>query len=145
MLQADLSPQEAVALWPDVKAQADAYGMGLVSPAVNYCGTGCVTQVGWRPRDQQERHCLGSALSGPLRSSYKARAVERCVGIVTAHNVYPPILVASKTPAQDPFVWLDEFFELCNELSGGCGVTAVAVHTYVCEVGCDGRACSRVD
>lgn len=39
--QANLSPAQAAALWPQVEAAAKASGLKLVSPAVNYCGGGC--------------------------------------------------------------------------------------------------------
>lgn len=39
--QSDLSAAQAAALWPDVEAIADARGLTLVSPAVNYCGGDC--------------------------------------------------------------------------------------------------------
>jgi hypothetical protein len=39
--QANLSAAQAAALWPRVEAIADARGLALVSPAVNYCGGGC--------------------------------------------------------------------------------------------------------
>lgn len=39
--QADLSAAEAAALWPEVERIADARGLTLVSPAVNYCGGDC--------------------------------------------------------------------------------------------------------
>lgn len=39
--QSNLSAAEAAALWPDVEQIADARGLTLVSPAVNYCGGDC--------------------------------------------------------------------------------------------------------
>lgn len=39
--QANLTPQEAAALWPQVEAVADAHGLEIVSPALNYCGGDC--------------------------------------------------------------------------------------------------------
>lgn len=36
---------------------------------------------------------------------------------------------------QDPVKWLDDFFAACDLIQGGCGVTAIAVHSYTCEVG----------
>lgn len=39
--QANLSAAQAAALWPRVQAIADARGLYLVSPAVNFCGGGC--------------------------------------------------------------------------------------------------------
>jgi hypothetical protein len=39
--QANISAADAAALWPDVERIADARGLSLVSPAVNYCGGDC--------------------------------------------------------------------------------------------------------
>lgn len=39
--QANLSASQAAALWPQVEAIADAKGLVLVSPAVNFCGGAC--------------------------------------------------------------------------------------------------------
>ena len=39
--QANLTPQEAAMLWPQVEAVADAHGLEIVSPALNYCGGSC--------------------------------------------------------------------------------------------------------
>lgn len=39
--QANLSPEAAAKAWPAVQAVADAHGLPLVSPAVNFCGGGC--------------------------------------------------------------------------------------------------------
>ncbi|MEI9937548.1 MAG: glycoside hydrolase family protein [Pseudomonadota bacterium] len=39
--QANLSAKAAAALWPELSAIADAKGLRLVSPAVNFCGGDC--------------------------------------------------------------------------------------------------------
>jgi len=39
--QANLTPQQAAALWPQVQAFAQSQGLAIVSPAVNYCGGNC--------------------------------------------------------------------------------------------------------
>lgn len=39
--QANLSAAEAAALWPDLEELAEARGLALVSPAVNFCGGNC--------------------------------------------------------------------------------------------------------
>lgn len=39
--QADISATDAAALWPDLEEIADARGLALVSPAVNFCGGDC--------------------------------------------------------------------------------------------------------
>lgn len=35
---------------------------------------------------------------------------------------------------QDPHRWLDDFFEACDTIPGGCGITHLAIHSYSCEV-----------
>jgi hypothetical protein len=39
--QANLTPAEAAAAWPQLEEIADARGLTLVSPALNYCGGNC--------------------------------------------------------------------------------------------------------
>lgn len=43
--QANMTPSQAAAAWPQLQAIADQYNLKLVSPAVNYCGN-CVTENG---------------------------------------------------------------------------------------------------
>jgi len=43
--QANMTPSQAAAAWPQLQAIADQYGLKLVSPAVNYCGN-CVSENG---------------------------------------------------------------------------------------------------
>ncbi|HMI88302.1 MAG TPA: glycoside hydrolase family protein [Polyangiaceae bacterium] len=39
--QANLTPEQAAALWPKIEMFAKARGMKIISPAVNYCGSPC--------------------------------------------------------------------------------------------------------
>lgn len=39
--QASLTPDQAAALWPQIEQLAADQNMQIVSPAMNYCGTGC--------------------------------------------------------------------------------------------------------
>jgi hypothetical protein len=39
--QSNLTPAQAAALWPNVEAVAQARGLQIVSPALNYCGGSC--------------------------------------------------------------------------------------------------------
>jgi hypothetical protein len=39
--QANMTPQEAAAAWPEVEEYAKVHGLQIVSPAVNYCGGSC--------------------------------------------------------------------------------------------------------
>jgi len=43
--QANMTPTQAAAAWPQLQAVADQYGLKLISPAVNYCGS-CVSENG---------------------------------------------------------------------------------------------------
>src|SRR5450759_90634 len=43
--QANMTPSQAAAAWPQLQAVADHYGLKLISPAVNYCGS-CVYENG---------------------------------------------------------------------------------------------------
>jgi hypothetical protein len=43
--QANMTPTQAAAAWPQLQAIADQYNLKLVSPAVNYCGE-CVSENG---------------------------------------------------------------------------------------------------
>ena len=43
--QANMTPTQAAAAWPQLQAIADKYGLKLISPAVNYCGN-CVSENG---------------------------------------------------------------------------------------------------
>ena len=43
--QANMTPMQAAAAWPQLQAIADQYNLKLVSPAVNYCGD-CVSENG---------------------------------------------------------------------------------------------------
>ena len=43
--QANMTPSQAAALWPDIEELADEFGLEIVSPAVNYCDV-CVSENG---------------------------------------------------------------------------------------------------
>ena len=43
--QANMTPSEVAAIWPQLESIADKYELELVGPAVNYCGT-CVSENG---------------------------------------------------------------------------------------------------
>ena len=45
-VQANLTPEKAAELWPQVRSQSEKLGMELVSPAVNFCYGDCVEEVG---------------------------------------------------------------------------------------------------
>src|SRR5690606_38972334 len=41
--QANMTPTQAAAMWPDIEDLADEFGLEIVGPAVNYCGN-CVSE-----------------------------------------------------------------------------------------------------
>ncbi len=43
--QANMTPSQAAAMWPDIEELADEFGLEIVGPAVNYCGN-CVSENG---------------------------------------------------------------------------------------------------
>jgi len=57
--QANLTPAEAAALWPQVQQIADAKGLKLVSPALNYCGGSCNVTDPYVWLDQFFTACTG--------------------------------------------------------------------------------------
>lgn len=57
--QANLSASAAAAAWPKVQAVADARGLRLVSPAVNFCGGGCQDTDPFRYLDAFFAACPG--------------------------------------------------------------------------------------
>lgn len=57
--QANLSAAQAAALWPQVEQVADARGLLLVSPAVNFCGDPCQDQDPFHYLDDFFAACTG--------------------------------------------------------------------------------------
>jgi len=57
--QADLSAADAAARWPGLEALADARGLKLVSPAVNFCGGDCQDTDPFHYLDEFFAACAG--------------------------------------------------------------------------------------
>ena len=57
--QANLSATKAAALWPEVEKVADAQGLTLVSPAVNFCGGNCQETDPYKYLDDFFAACSG--------------------------------------------------------------------------------------
>ncbi|MEI9952261.1 MAG: glycosyl hydrolase [Pseudomonadota bacterium] len=57
--QANLSAKAAAALWPELTAIADAKGLRLVSPAVNFCGGSCQDKDPFHYLDEFFAACSG--------------------------------------------------------------------------------------
>lgn len=51
--QANITPSQAAAAWPDIEEIADEFGLEIVGPAVNYCGN-CVSEDGTTYSDPVE-------------------------------------------------------------------------------------------
>src|SRR6188768_255226 len=57
--QANLTAKAAAALWPELTAIADAKGLRLVSPAVNFCGGNCTDTDPFHYLDEFFAACAG--------------------------------------------------------------------------------------
>lgn len=57
--QANLTPSQAAALWPQVEQYAKQHGLATVSPAVNYCGSPCNVTNPFDWLDQFFAACTG--------------------------------------------------------------------------------------
>ncbi|CAM9119621.1 unnamed protein product, partial [Ectocarpus fasciculatus] len=57
--QANLTPQEAAALWSTVKSEAATLGAEIVSPAVNFCGGDCTKEDPYEWLDEFFSACEG--------------------------------------------------------------------------------------
>ncbi|CAM9227153.1 unnamed protein product, partial [Ectocarpus sp. 12 AP-2014] len=57
--QANLTPQEAAALWSTVKSEAATLGAEIVSPAVNFCGEDCTKEDPYEWLDDFFSACEG--------------------------------------------------------------------------------------
>ncbi|CAN0512617.1 unnamed protein product [Ectocarpus sp. 12 AP-2014] len=57
--QANLTPQEAAALWSTVKSEAATLGAEIVSPAVNFCGGDCTKEDPYEWLDDFFSACEG--------------------------------------------------------------------------------------
>eukprot|EP00752_Nemacystus_decipiens_P009999 g8915.t1 len=73
---------------------------------------------------------LTPAAAASLWSTVKSEAEDLGANIVSPAVNY----CGGDCNQEDPYRWLDEFFEECEGITGGCGVTAIAVHIYTCEV-----------
>lgn len=75
--QANLTPAQAAALWPQLQSFADAHGLALVSPAVNYCGSPCNVANPFDWLDQFFAACTG------CRVDYIAMHAYMCTGLAS--------------------------------------------------------------
>ncbi len=95
--QANLTPMQAAALWPQLEAYAEAQGLLLVSPAVNYCGSPCNVTNPFDWLDQFFAACQG------CKVDYIAAHWYACTGSALTNY-----LSTFETKYTQP-LWLTEF------------------------------------
>ncbi|MBN2191209.1 MAG: glycoside hydrolase family protein [Polyangiaceae bacterium] len=102
--QADLSATEAAALWPELEAIADARGLRLVSPAVNFCGGDC--------HDTDPFHYLDEFFAACNACRVDAIAIHVYVGCNPNGNNHAEWLIGHVETYKSRFsqpLWLTEF------------------------------------
>jgi Glycosyl hydrolase catalytic core len=102
--QANLSAADAAARWPSVQAVADAHGLALVSPAVNFCGGGCT--------DTDPFHYLEEFFSKCPNCRVDALAVHIYVGCKGENGNHAQWLINHLKTYESRFtqpIWLTEF------------------------------------
>ncbi len=102
--QADLSAADAAARWPELEALADARGLKLVSPAVNFCGGDC--------RDTDPFHYLDEFFAACAGCRVDAIAIHVYVGCNPTGQNHAEWLINHVETYQTRFdlpLWLTEF------------------------------------
>jgi hypothetical protein len=102
--QANLSAKAAAALWPELSAIADAKGLRLVSPAVNFCGGNC--------QDTDPFHYLDEFLAACSNCRVDAIAIHIYVGCSPSGNNKAEWLIQHVEKYKSRFsqpLWLTEF------------------------------------
>jgi len=102
--QANLSAKAAAALWPELEAIADAKGLRLVSPAVNFCGGSC--------QDTDPFHYLDAFFAACTGCRVDAVAMHIYVGCSPAGDNKAEWLIQHVETYKSRFsqpLWLTEF------------------------------------
>jgi hypothetical protein len=102
--QANLSAEAAAALWPELEALADAKGLRLVSPAVNFCGGDC--------RDTDPFHYLDAFFAACANCRVDAVAIHIYVGCSPSGDNKAEWLIQHVEKYKSRFsqpLWLTEF------------------------------------
>ncbi|CAN0438173.1 unnamed protein product [Ascophyllum nodosum] len=89
----------------------------------------CVNLLGFNEPNFGSQADLTPSEAAALWASVKAEAET-----LGAEIVSPAVNFCSGScTEEDPVQWLDDFFYACQGFEGGCGVTAIAVHSYACQ------------
>ena len=102
--QANLSAKAAAALWPELTAIADAKGLRLISPAVNFCGGDC--------QDTDPFHYLDAFFAACSGCRIDAVAMHIYVGCTPAGDNQAKWLIDHVETYKSRFsqpLWLTEF------------------------------------
>jgi hypothetical protein len=102
--QANLSAADAAALWPELEEIADARGLDLVSPAVNFCGGDCQETDPFKYLDDFFAACQGCRVD--------AVAIHLYVGCNPDGEDHAEWLINHVKTYEDRFsqpLWLTEF------------------------------------
>jgi hypothetical protein len=120
--QANLTPQQAAALWPQLEQIANSHNppMKLVSPAVNYCGGTCNETSPFTWLDQFFAACTNCQVDAIAVHWYSCSASD-LQGYIQGTSTSPAMTKYNKP------IWLTEF----AMLGSGCATTAAAEATYL--------------
>jgi hypothetical protein len=120
--QANLTPQQAAALWPQLEQIANSHNppMKLVSPAVNYCGGSCNETSPFTWLDQFFAACTNCQVDAIAVHWYSC----------SASDLQGYIQGTASSPAMTKYnkpIWLTEF----AMLGSGCATTDAAESSYL--------------
>jgi hypothetical protein len=120
--QANLTPQQAAALWPQLEQIANSHTpkMKLLSPAVNYCGGNCNETSPFTWLDQFFAACTNCQVDALAVHWYSCSASD-LQGYIRGTSSSPGMTKYNKP------IWLTEF----AMLGSGCATTAAAEATYM--------------
>jgi hypothetical protein len=120
--QANLTPQQAAALWPQLEQIANSHTppMKLVSPAVNYCGGTCNETSPFTWLDQFFAACASCQVDAIAVHWYSCSASD-LQGYIQGTSTSPGMTKYNKP------IWLTEF----AMLGSGCATTASAEASYL--------------
>jgi hypothetical protein len=120
--QANLTPQQAAALWPQLEQIANSHNpkLKLVSPAVNYCGGNCNETSPFTWLDQFFAACTNCQVDAIAVHWYSCSASD-LNGYIQGTSNSPGMTKYNKP------IWLTEF----AMLGSGCATTEAAESSYL--------------
>lgn len=118
--QANLTPAQAAAAWPNVEKAADQLGLELVGPAVNFCGGGCNVTDPFQWMDQFLAACTN------CRIDYLAFHSYACDSKWFLDSYMKPAVKKYYTEGKPSRkIWVTEFACADSPPSGGWTVTQI--------------------